>query len=214
MQFDIRGNPYGLLAAHPLIPLVSLHHLEYLDPLFPNQTQIDSLKSLYSAYQSDPPRILQQTFCHDYNRKWSISIAWGYTIQLYPILLPAKDLQTPVQTFKTWRSWSDGPFTFNTQPMQSDPCKQPVVYMLERAEEAGNGGTQTSYNRVVPKPENRCNRTEYAQPMSIQRITVSSIKLNSDYWTKVSLCFTCISKRLHFSLGRCSYCLHAYCFEF
>lgn len=41
-QLDIRGNPYGLLAAHPMAPLVSLHHLDQLDSLFPNQTQTNS----------------------------------------------------------------------------------------------------------------------------------------------------------------------------
>ncbi|KAJ9175754.1 hypothetical protein P3X46_014277 [Hevea brasiliensis] len=183
-QFDIRGNAYGLLAAHPVAPLVSLHHLDYVDSLFPYKNQTDSLKSLNRAYRLDPPRILQQTFCHDYNRKWSISIAWGYTVQLYPFLLPAKDLQTPLQTFKTWRSWSEGPFTFNTQPMKSDPCELPVVFMLEQAEEVGQSGSMTSYQRLEPRPERKCNRTDYAEAMSLQGIIVSALKLDPEYWTK------------------------------
>lgn len=183
-QFDIRGSAYGLLAAHPLAPLVSLHHLDNLDPLFPNHNRIDSLKSINQAYRVDPPRIFQQTFCHDSKRKWSISIAWGYTVQLYPLLLPAKDLQTPEQTFKTWRSWSDGPFTFNTRPMEPDPCKRPVVFMLEQAKEGGVNGSLTSYKRIVHEPGKTCKTTQYAQAMSVQRILVSSLKMEPDYWKK------------------------------
>ncbi|KDP44916.1 hypothetical protein JCGZ_01416 [Jatropha curcas] len=183
-QFDIRGNAYGLLAAHPVTPLVSLHHLDQVDSLFPFQNQMDSLESINRAYRLDPPRILQQSFCHDYNRKWSVSISWGYTIQIYPTLLPAKDLQTPLQTFKTWRSSSDGPFTFNTQPMRSNPCELPVVFMLERAEEVGHSGSLTSYLRLDSRPEKTCNRTDYAEAMSLKRILVSALKLDPEYWTK------------------------------
>jgi len=178
---------YGLLAAHPLAPLVSLHHLDNLEPLFPDHSRIDSLKTINRAYQADPPRIFQQTFCHDYKRKWSISIAWGYTVQLYTLLLPAKDLQTPVRTFKTWRSWSDGPFTFNTRPTEADHCKQPVVFMLEQAKEVGINGSLTSYTRIVQKPGKTCNTASYAQAMSVQRILVSSLKVGPDYWKKVGL---------------------------
>ncbi|KAJ9160155.1 hypothetical protein P3X46_025585 [Hevea brasiliensis] len=183
-QFDIRGSAYGLLAAHPIAPLVSLHHLDYVDSLFPYKNQMDSLKSLNRAYQLDPPRILQQTFCHDKNRKWSVSIAWGFTVQLYPLLLPAKDLQTPLLTFKTWRSWSAGPFTFNTQPMKSNPCELPVVFMLEQAEEVGQSGSLTRYKRLEPWPGKKCNRTDYAEAMSLQRIVVSALKLDPEFWTK------------------------------
>ncbi|KAF2318870.1 hypothetical protein GH714_011302 [Hevea brasiliensis] len=150
----IRGSAYGLLAAHPVAPLL------------------------------DPPRILQQTFCHDKNRKWSISIAWGFTVQLYPLLLPAKDLQTPLLTFKTWRSRSTGPFTFNTQPMKSNPCELPVVFMLEQPEEVGQSGSLTRYKRLEPWPGKKCNRIDYAEAMSLQRIVVSALKLDPEFWTK------------------------------
>ncbi|KAJ6317697.1 hypothetical protein OIU76_013272 [Salix suchowensis] len=190
-DFDIRGSVYGLLAAHPLAPLVSLHHLDNLEPLFPNHNQTDSLKSINRAYQADPPRIFQQTFCHDYKRKWSISIAWGYTVQLYTLLLPAKDLQTPVQTFKTWRSWSDGPFTFNTRPAEPDPCKQPIVFMLEKAEGVGSNESLTSYTRLVHQTGKTCNTASYALANSVQRILVSSLKMGPDYWRKAPRRYCC-----------------------
>ncbi|OAY46130.1 hypothetical protein MANES_07G118900v8 [Manihot esculenta] len=183
-QFDIKGNAYGLLAAHPLAPLVSLHHLDYVDSLFPYKTQADSLWTLGLAYRLDPPRILQQSFCYDYKRKWSISVAWGYSVQLYPFLLPANNLQTPLQTFKTWRTESDGPFTFNTQPLKSNPCEHPVLFMLNQAKKVGETGSLTSYERLEPRPEKMCNRTDYEEARSLQRVIVSALKLDPEYWTK------------------------------
>ncbi|KAL5567575.1 hypothetical protein UlMin_024150 [Ulmus minor] len=186
-QLDIRGDPYGFLAAHPLAPLVSLHHLDYLHPMFPNQTQFDSLKSLMRAYRVDPRRLLQQCFCYDTKRKWTISIAWGYTLQIYPFMVPTKDLQRPMQTFKTWRSWSNGPFTFNTRPVSPDPCQQPVIYFLDRVEKVGESGSLTSYVRFVNKKGQKCGKQEYKSAMSVQRVMVSSMKTDTNYWKKASV---------------------------
>lgn len=182
-----------------MAPLVSLHHLDYLEPMFPNYTRIDSLKSLIKAYQIDPARIIQQSFCYDHMQKWSISIAWGHSVQLYLSMIPANDLQTPLQTFKTWRSWRNGPFTFNTRPVSSDPCKHPILYFLNEVLEVGKSGTVTTYERYVDKEGKRCERADYVHAMSVQRFIVSSLKMDTEYWEKVRiLCFifscTCMYK--------------------
>ncbi|XP_040991735.1 uncharacterized protein LOC121238508 [Juglans microcarpa x Juglans regia] len=183
-QFDIRGDPFGILSAHPLAPLLSLHHLDNLKPMFPNQTQIESVESLMRAYRIDPRRILQQSFCYNHRRKWSVTIAWGYTVQIYASLLTAKDLQTPLLTFKTWRSWSDGPFTFNTRPMSSDPCGQPITYFLDKVQEVGRSGTLTTYKRFVAKIGNSCGTSDYARAMAVQSIKVASLKMDPEHWRK------------------------------
>ncbi|TXG49823.1 hypothetical protein EZV62_025698 [Acer yangbiense] len=185
-QMDIRGDPYGLLAAHPMAPLVSLHHVEYLDSLFPSWNRIDSLKILMSAYRVDPNRILQQSICYDTKRKWSLSISWGYTVQIYPLLLSANNLAMPLQTFKTWRSWSDGPFVFNTRHVSNDPCQHPVVYFLDQAEKVGRTGTQTIYSQFGPKFGKGCDRPEYRKAMAIKKIVVSSLKMDPEYWLKAT----------------------------
>ncbi|KAF3433661.1 hypothetical protein FNV43_RR24764 [Rhamnella rubrinervis] len=183
-QLDIRGNPYGLLAAHPLAPLVSLHHLDYLEPMFPNQTQLNSLNSLMKAYRVDPSRILQQCVCYDRKRKWSISISWGYTLQVYPYMVPVKDLQKPLQTFKTWRSWRNEPFTFNTRPVSSNLCERPVIYYLERVEEVGKSGGLTIYKRYMVKEGKECDIEDYKRAKAVQRITVTSLKMDPENWRK------------------------------
>lgn len=185
-QIDIRGDPYGILAAHPVAPLVSLHHLDDVDPIFPQRTQMDALKALMDPYRIDPARILQQSFCYDPKRKWSISVSWGYAIQIYPSLVTANVLETPFQTFKTWRTWDDGPFTFNTRPMSSDPCSQPVFYFVDTVREAGWTGSLTTYNRSDPKEGRGCKRADYARVLAVQRITVSSMKMSADYWHKAA----------------------------
>lgn len=185
-QFDIRGDPYGVLAAHPLAPLLSLHRIDAVEPIFPNQSHLDAVTSLIQAYRVDPPRILQQSVCYDRRRKWTVSISWGYTLQLYPSMVSALELKMPLQTFKTWRSWTDGPFTFNTRPVSSNPCEKPITYFLEHVKDGKSGNTLTTYKRFAGHEEKKCNTTNYAQAMALQRIVVLSKKMDPHYWTKVT----------------------------
>ncbi|KAH6835220.1 glycosyltransferase [Perilla frutescens var. hirtella] len=175
-QIDIRGDPFGLLAAHPLVPLVSLHHLDSINPLFPNQTQLESFGALMKAYEADPSRILQQCFCYHHKYKWSVSVSWGYTVQIFPVLLTAKELETPQLTFKTWRTWSDGPFTFNTRPVSSDPCQRPIVFYLSSVVEGETNKTVTTYKRSVAQPVSNCNK-DYAHAVAIENIVVSASRM-------------------------------------
>ncbi|XP_057750726.1 uncharacterized protein LOC130969138 isoform X1 [Arachis stenosperma] len=179
-QLDIRGDAYGLLAAHPMAPLVTLHHLDELKPVIPKHTRMDALKMLMAAYQLDPARIVQQSLCYDHNRKWSISISWGYTIQIYRTMLSAADLRMPLQTFKTWRSWGDGPFTFNTRPMSPDPCQNPAVFFLDHVSSVGTSGTVTVYKRFVPEEGEKCNGED--NTMEVTSILVSALKMDPEYW--------------------------------
>ncbi|XP_076958262.1 uncharacterized protein LOC143633939, partial [Bidens hawaiensis] len=131
-QMDVRGDAYGLLAAHPMTPLVSLHHLDYIKPLLPNQTRYESLNTLIQTYRHDPPRAMQQSFCYHKTwwHKWSVSVSWGYTVQIYMSMLTAHELQSPMRTFLTWKSFKDGPFTFNTRPLSAGPCELPATYFM------------------------------------------------------------------------------------
>ncbi|XP_047333708.1 uncharacterized protein LOC124937484 [Impatiens glandulifera] len=187
-QVDIRGDPYGLLAAHPLVPLVSLHHQDYLQPIFPGLTQVESTKKLIQSYQLDPSRLLQQSFCYDLNRNWSFSISWGYTAQLYPSLVTAKELITPFQTFTTWRTWSAEPFSFNTRVLSQEPCERPIIYFLDGPTNMVNSSsgesTRTMYKKVEAEPGKECIREDYGAAASIKTIKVSAAILDASVWTK------------------------------
>ncbi|XP_019192412.1 PREDICTED: uncharacterized protein LOC109186749 [Ipomoea nil] len=179
-QIDIRGDPFGLLAAHPVAPLVSLHHLDDVNPLFPNQTQLDSLRTITEAYKMNPARIMQQSFCY-WKQKWSVSVSWGYAVQIYPQVLTPKELEMPLQTFHTWRSWSNGPFIFNVRPVSPDPCQQPVVFYLDSVEGAKKGEIVTTYKKFVGKVQKKCN----TGAVGIEKVVVSAGKMDHDDWKQI-----------------------------
>ncbi|XP_010256824.1 PREDICTED: uncharacterized protein LOC104597114 [Nelumbo nucifera] len=188
-QVDIRGDPYGLLASHPVAPLVSLHHLDYVKPFFPTETQLESVRRLYGAYKADPGRTLQRSFCYDIKHNWSVSVSWGYTAQIYPYLLTAKEMESALQTFQTWRSWSNGPFTFNTRPLSGlAPCERPLIYLLEQVnnDEIGQRQTLTTYKRFVedPGPGVVCNQSIYGAALAAYYVSVSASKFDGGEWKK------------------------------
>lgn len=204
-QVDVRGDTYGMLAAHPVAPLVSLHHLDYVSPISPRaHDQLEALGSLVRASRLDPARTLQQSICYDPARNWSVSVAWGYSAQVYPRVLPPAELETPFQTFQTWRSYHNGPFTFNTRSIPPDPCDRPIFYFLAgvrgdddarkkgRKEKAANAGkkvrgTVTEYSKYVPEKETAvCGRAEFVAASKVETVTVFSAKMDPDDWKKVS----------------------------
>lgn len=133
-QVDVRGSIFGLLTAHPLAPIVSLHHLEIVDPLFPGMNHTQALNHLLKASNVDQGRIFQQTVCYDRSNSRTISISWGYVVQIYEgdILLP--DLLSLEKTFTPWRRKSDiasSFFMFNTRKSSRDPCKRPTIFFFE-----------------------------------------------------------------------------------
>jgi len=164
---------------------VSLHHLNYVDSIFPNMTRVDAVKKLVMAYEKDSGRALQKSFCYDLQRNWSVSVSWGYSVEIYPFLLRAKELETAFRTFRTWRSWSDGPFIFNTRPVGSDPCEKPVVYMLDRVLNVGGDKTRSIYKRQEDSPGNVCSRDDYPQALDVQYVNVFASRFMPDVWKKV-----------------------------
>ncbi|XP_047331742.1 uncharacterized protein LOC124935350 [Impatiens glandulifera] len=185
-QVDIKGEPYGMLAAHPLTPLVSLHHLDYVKPIFPGMDRSDSIKRLMQAYQSDPNRALQQSFYYNKRKNWTFSISWGYTIQLYPFSVAPRDLIKPFQTFRTWSSQSRGPFTFETRPISADPCKRPVIYFLDGPVEGTEKNmTRSMYKKFVMKRGKVCKEKSYVEASKIQFVEVSSAILGDNVWRKM-----------------------------
>ncbi|KAJ0974833.1 hypothetical protein J5N97_016798 [Dioscorea zingiberensis] len=76
-QVDLRGNLFGLLSAHPLTPLVSLHHVDNIDPIFPGMNRSEALKHLFEAVKVDSGRVLQQSICYDGSKERTISVSMG-----------------------------------------------------------------------------------------------------------------------------------------
>ena len=190
MQVDIRGDAYGMLAAHPVAPLVSLHHLDHVEPISPTgHTPLDAVKPLVRASRFDSARLLQQAFCYQNGPgyTWSVSIAWGYTVQVYPWAIAPHELEVPLQTFKTWRSWSNGPFVFNTRPLLGNPCYRPAMFFLSHVRNGtGSGaGTVSEYARHAVKSEKECEQASFRAASTVHTVKVFAPKMSQNAWKRV-----------------------------
>ncbi|KAL0437203.1 UNVERIFIED_CONTAM: hypothetical protein Sradi_0428200 [Sesamum radiatum] len=129
---DMRGDISGLLSSHPKVPLLSLHHFDMVEPIFPNLNRTQSTRHLMRAANADQSRMLQQTICHYRRRNWSFSISWGYSAHIYERIMPRSFLQYPIETFQLWLPAPGPPFyMFNTRLPSTDPCEAPHVFFLD-----------------------------------------------------------------------------------
>ena len=213
LQLDLKGHVYGLLAAHPVAPLVSLHHLDRLSPISPNSLKrLHAVRSLVGASRRDPARTLQQSICYYRPRSrgsgavtvtLSVSVSWGYMVHLYPSAVPPHELQTPLRTFRAWSGSPAGPFTVNTRPEAAPnatalPChRRPVMFYLDRVtteESPGAAGQRQRQNRTLTEyvPElvssDACNGTGFDAVAKVQTIRVLALKMDPAVWKRVRTC--------------------------
>lgn len=151
IQMDVRGNIFGLLAAHPNTPLISLHHLDHTDPIFPNMTTTNALNHLLQASKLDPHRLLQQTVCYDRWFSWTVSVSWGYAVQVFATHVFLPDMIRTEQTFGPWKRGHAlaESFRFDTRARHPDPCRRPVVFYFDGAGWGGDGVVESRYRRMT-----------------------------------------------------------------
>ncbi|XP_017236885.1 uncharacterized protein LOC108210125 [Daucus carota subsp. sativus] len=171
-QYDVYGNLFGLLAAHPVTPLVSLHHLDVVEPIFPNVTRVEALKRLTIPMKLDSAGLIQQSICYEKKKTWTISVSWGFAIQILRGVLSPREIEMPSRTFLNWYRRADyTAYAFNTRPVARNPCQRPFVFYLSRARfDSITNQTVTVYDRHrVPHPACKWNLTS---PAEIDRIVV------------------------------------------
>ncbi|KAK7406119.1 hypothetical protein VNO78_07736 [Psophocarpus tetragonolobus] len=171
-QYDVYGNLFGLLAAHPVTPLVSLHHLDVVEPIFPNATRVEALQRLAIPMKLDSASLIQQSICYDKQRRWTISVSWGFAVQIFRGIFTQREMEMPSRTFLNWYRRADyTAYAFNTRPVSRNPCQKPFVFYFSKAKY--NSTLQqsvTEYDRhLVPNPE--C-RWQMADPATIDKIEV------------------------------------------
>ncbi|KAG8388982.1 hypothetical protein BUALT_Bualt02G0182100 [Buddleja alternifolia] len=151
-QIDLRGDISGFLSSHPKSPLISLHHFDSVEPLFPTMDRFQSTRHLMTAANADQSRMLQQTICHHRQNNWSFSISWGYSAHIYERIMPRSYLQNPIQTFKTWSDVPKKPpyYMFNTRLPFNDPCEAPHVFFFQKVKKTWKG-IVTTYSRASPR---------------------------------------------------------------
>lgn len=181
------GNLFGLLAAHPITPLVSLHHLDVVEPIFPNTSRVGSLKRLQIPMKLDPYGLIQQSICYDKTRTWTISVSWGYAVQIFRGTFSPREMEMPARTFLNWYKRADyTAYPFNTRPVSRHVCQKPFVYYLSDAWKLGDDGTKSEYVRTQSNPE--CN-WKMVDPSQIQRVEVYK-KPDPLLWDKVLFYFS------------------------
>ncbi|KAL6979559.1 hypothetical protein U1Q18_021220 [Sarracenia purpurea var. burkii] len=172
MQFDVIGNLFGLLAAHPVAPLVSLHHLDVVEPIFPNVTQLEALQRLQTPMKLDSAGLIQQSICYDRARKWTVSVSWGFAVQVFRGVLSPREIEMPSRTFLNWYKRADFiAYEFNTRPVSRNPCQKPFVFYLSRASlDSWTNQTVSEYSRHrAPHPA--CN-WKMPDPDAVDRVEV------------------------------------------
>lgn len=182
VQFDVNGNAFGLLAAHPLSPLLSMHHMDHLDPIFPSMTRTQALEHLMKAKDVDNERILQLAVCYDHFFSWTIQVSWGYAIQVYSRHLWLSDILPAQETFQRWKH-EEPPesYTLHTKPVPEDPCQRPSVFFLETIS-SGMDGVTTVYKKTY---EN-CT-FDATSPKKLEKIRVFSQRMeltSKQVWLK------------------------------
>ncbi|KAL0688150.1 hypothetical protein Bca4012_087827 [Brassica carinata] len=126
-QYDVYGNLFGLLAAHPVTPFVSMHHLDV---------------------------------------SWSISVSWGYAVQIFRGIFSPREMEMPSRTFLNWYKRADyTAYAFNTRPVSRNPCQKPFVfYMSSTRFDKQLNTTVSEYTRHrVPHPSCRWKMTNPAE---------------------------------------------------
>jgi hypothetical protein len=179
-QFDIHGDASGILAAHPVTPLVSMHHLDLIDPIFPhtadtNFTRLGALEHLQKAANLEAASVMQQSICYDKTRRWSFTVSWGYVVHAYSGFITPRELEVPQKTFLSWHKESSKvEFPFNTRSYPNDVCKRPSRFFMEsvQAPAAGAAGMVSFFVRE-PNKAQEADCADKLQPLSaVQRIRV------------------------------------------
>ncbi|KAL6564765.1 hypothetical protein OROMI_016215 [Orobanche minor] len=176
-QVDLHGDFSGYLSAHPKVPVMTFHHFDAMDPIFPNMDRFQSTRHLMKAADADQSRLLQQTICYHRQSNLSFSISWGYSIHIYEIIWPRSYLQMPIETFRPWAKPSAKlPFyMFNTRPRSNNPCEAPHWFFLKSVYKSGKGDEiVTSYARARPRGLPACSAGGNHSADSISMIEVFS----------------------------------------
>ncbi|XP_021733389.1 uncharacterized protein LOC110700189 [Chenopodium quinoa] len=171
---DVRGNIFGLLAAHPITPLVSLSHLNEVDPIFPNMSATNALHHLFKSVTADPERILQQTVCYDRWFSWTISVSWGYAVEVFNQHIHLSDAIRIQDTFTPWKKGAAANYLYSTRPLHPDPCRRSTIFFLNEVH-SERTKSMTKYRRILPE---NCTFDPMKSPKKLQEIVVLSRKSN------------------------------------
>lgn len=175
LQIDLHGDISGLLSAHPLTPVLSLHHFDMIKPIFPSMNRYQSINHLMKAAKVDRSRLLQQTICYHKPNNWSLSVSWGYSTHIYESICPRNVLMKPLETFLPWYGNAKPPrYMFNTRYLTGNSCEVPHVYFLDSVGNLKGDQVVTTYRRSSSRNLRPCSTSGNHSADTINRIQVFS----------------------------------------
>jgi len=184
-QYDVYGNLFGLLAAHPVTPFVSMHHLDVVEPIFPNMTRVRALKKITEPMKLDSAGLLQQSICYDKHKSWTISVSWGYAVQIFRGIFSPREMEMPSRTFLNWYKRADyTAYAFNTRPVSRNPCQKPFVFYMSSTKFDQQLNTTVSEYTIHRVSHPSC-RWKMTNPAEINTIVVYK-KPDPHLWERVS----------------------------
>ncbi|KAK9221069.1 hypothetical protein WN944_009493 [Citrus x changshan-huyou] len=178
-QIDLHGDISGLLSSHPKSSLITLHHFDAIDPIFPSMNRTEAVNHLMKPAKLDQSRLLQQTICYLRQSNWTFSISWGYSAHIYESIFPRSILRRPLETFRPWKEDRPPLFMFNTRRPSNDPCKAPHVFSLEGVLDRDEGSSShehviTTYSRSLQRNLPACSSNGNHSADPIVKIQVFS----------------------------------------
>ncbi|EHA8587342.1 hypothetical protein COCNU_scaffold001936G000010 [Cocos nucifera] len=100
-QYDIYGDLLGLLMAHPVVQLITLHPLDVVQPVFPSAPSHAGMLCLLfdGPIQLDSMAIFQQSICYDADHLWTVSVLWDFVVQIVRGVMSPQEMEMPMWTF-------------------------------------------------------------------------------------------------------------------
>jgi Protein of unknown function, DUF604 len=170
------------LAAHPIAPFITIHHVGVVDPIFPGLNSLESLQLFTKVMKAEPMSFLQHTICYDMAHKLSIAVSLGYVVQVYQTVVLPRDLERSEVTYTSWnRLGYRNEFDFDTREAFRSICKKPVRFFLKEVWKEGNV-TKGSY--VREKNRDDLKRKVFCFPRSPPLPGVDEILVSSDPLSK------------------------------
>lgn len=136
------------MAAHPLTPLLSIHHLDVIHPIFPNMSKVGAVQRLMKAAKVEQASVLQQTIVYGRHQKYSFSISSGYVVRAYAGFVAPWELEEVPRTFRSWYGdTARSQFPFNIRELPTDICRKPVLFYVKDQvpERTSHGLIETVY---------------------------------------------------------------------
>lgn len=152
-------------------------------------TRTQALQHLFKAVNLDSQRILQQTICYNKKFSWTVSVSWGYAVQIFNDHMFLPEAVNVQETFKQWKNGNvlAKTYMFNTKPFDTDPCERPTIFYLDSVSSSKNGIITSYYKRFL-----RDCRKERGSPNKVEVIKVVSDKLDLNIKQVTNNCY-CLS---------------------